>query len=113
MARERSGCRLTDVTNAERIQEASERRVFAVLECVDELHGGLLAHALQVRELLRRELVKVSRTIHELRLDELIDDLRAETFDVQRAATCKVPQRLFALCRAKQSARATCDRLVL
>ena len=44
--RERERRRLTDVADAEREQEARQRRVLAAFECLDEIGGRLRAHAL-------------------------------------------------------------------
>src|SRR3990172_8669500 len=85
-----TGGGLADVADPEPIDEPCKRRVLRLLERVEQILGRLLAHALEARQGVQGELVQIRRGAHEVRLDELVDDLLAETVDVERAARREV-----------------------
>ena len=111
MVREREGRRLPHVADAEREQEAGERRLLAPLECRDEIGRRLRAHALEAGQLLFAQGVQVGRRRDATRIDQLLDDLVAETLDVHGAARREVAQRLASLGLADEPARAAGHRL--
>ena len=84
--RQRGGRRLADLPDAERHQEAGEGGLLAALELGAQVLGRLLAHALEPDERRLVEVVEVGEVAHQAALDQLIDQLLAETLDVEGAA---------------------------
>ncbi len=103
--------RLADMPDAEREDEARERRVLALFDAGDDVRRALLRHPLQRRELRDAQPIQIGRRAHQLRVDELVDELVAQALDVHRAAAREMQQRLLALRGADQSAGAARDRL--
>jgi len=94
------------VADAQRVQEARQRRVLALPERRDEVGGTLLAHAVQRRQLRDVEPVQVRQRAHQAAVDQLVDELLAQAFDVHRAPARVVQQRLLALRGTEQPAGA-------
>src|SRR5215469_688609 len=88
--RERRG--FADLADAERIQEARQCRAAAAVDGGDEIGRGLFTHALELGELPGRERVEIGGRAHHIPLDELLDDLVAESLDVERPAAREVTQ---------------------
>ena len=86
------------------------RRAF--VDRSDDVAGGLLGHAIERREPVDAQAVKIDRRVHDACVDQLIDQLVAQPFDIHRAAAGKMQQRLLALRRAHETAGAARDRLV-
>ena len=101
------GRRLAHVADAQRVQEARQRRLLALLQGRDQVDGALLAHALQRRQLRHTQRVQLGQRADETAIDQLVDDLVAQPFHVHRAAAGVVQQRLLALRAAEQAAAAT------
>jgi hypothetical protein len=76
----------TDVPDSEREQKPGERRLLALLQRFCEVGGGFLAHSIELGELLRSKSIKSGCVFDEGLLDELVDELAAETLDIHRAA---------------------------
>src|SRR5437867_1859260 len=97
---------LADMANAQRIQEARQRRALALLDRRDEVGRALVGHALQRRELRDAQLVELRQGAHDAAIDELVDELAAQALDVHGAAAREMQHRLLALCAAEQAPRA-------
>jgi hypothetical protein len=104
--------RLPDLADAQREDEAGERRLLALFDGVDHVGRGLVGHPLEARQPGGFELVDVGRRVHDAAVDDLVDQLFAEAFDIHRAASGEMQQRLLALRRTEQAARAPRDRFV-
>ena len=102
-----------DVTDAQRVNEAGERRVAAGSNRIEQVGGRFFGHALQPCERRGVEPVKVGRGAHVAAVDQLFDELFAQPFDVHGAARGKVDQRLLALRRAKEAGGAARHGFVL
>src|SRR5690606_15791306 len=97
----------------ERIQETSERRTSTPVQRAQELHGGLCTHALQIHQLLGREAIKIGRRSDEAGVNQLIDQLRAQTFDVHCSARREVPNRLLSLGSTNKTSDTASHRFAL
>ncbi len=73
---------------------------------------GFLAHALELRELLRPQGEKIRRRAHPVAVHQLLDQLVAEPLDVERAARGEMLDLFLALRRAGPSAGAARHRLI-
>ena len=109
MRRQRRGRRLTHIADAEREQETRQRRVLGLAERDDEVVGGLLAHPIERGERRAIETEQVRRRLHEVRVDQLLDDLLPEPFHIQRATRGEVTELLLALRHAAEARRAAGD----
>ena len=84
----------------------------ALVDRRNDVGRGLVGHALELGERRDAQLVDVGRRVHEAAVDQLIDQLVAQALDIHRAPAGEMQQRLLALRRAHQPARAARDRLV-
>ena len=76
-----------------------------------DVAGALVGHALERGELGEAELVQIGRRVDDAAVDELVDELVAQSLDVERAPAREVQERLLALRRAHEAAAAARDRL--
>ncbi len=106
VAREVLRGRLADVADPEAVEEARERRRAARGDVGDEVACALVGHALERLELLLGERVEIGKRLHEPLVDELVDDLLAEAFDVERAPAGEMEDRELALRGAEEAAAA-------
>ena len=106
MSREILRRRLADLADAQAVEEAGERRLAARREVRDQARGALLAHALECLELLPGERVEIGQRRDHAGVDELIDDLLAQTLDVERAPTGEMEDRELPLRGAEETAGA-------
>src|SRR5205085_601780 len=79
---------------------------FAGFETVNEILGGLFAHAFQFGQLLGRQAIKIGDRLHQPGVHDLIDDLFAQAFDVHRSARCEAAQLALELADAFVAASA-------
>ncbi len=101
--------RLTHIADAERIDETRQRGLSAVFDRLQQILGRLLAHAFQFGQCLQIQFVfviQIGRCADDAAIHQLLHQLVAQTFDVQRAAAGKMQQGLLALRRAEQAAGA-------
>ena len=110
-AREVLRRRLADVGNAERVDEARQRRPLAPLDRADEVACRELGHALQAGQRRLVQPVQVRCGLHQTAVHKLVHQLVAQAVDVQGAAACEVEDRLLALRGAEQAAAAPRHRL--
>lgn len=106
MARQVLGGGFADITDAERENEARERRLLALFDGGEQVGGGFFRHAIKTRDLPGIESVKVGRRVHDAVVDQLVDQFLAQTLDVHGAARGEMQKRLLALRRAIESAGA-------
>ena len=104
---------LADVSHAKPEQEARQRGVLRFLERVDDVLRRLVRHAIQPGQRGETELVQIGQGANQIGVDQLLDQLVAQAFDLDRAACREVQYRLFALGRAEQAAGATIVDFVL
>ncbi len=112
MIRERLRHGLADVPDPERDQQARQRRASGAFEGRDQVGRRFGTHPFESghRFLVERE--DVGQAPHELGVDELVDELLAETVDVEGTATREVAQVVLPLCPAVE-VRASRDGLAL
>ncbi|MNV48038.1 hypothetical protein D3C71_1399270 [compost metagenome] len=96
----------SDVTDAQREQQAVQARLARLVDGSHQVVGGLLAHAVQAYELQRAQAVQVGQGFDPAAVHQLVHQFLAQAFDVQRLAAGRVPQGLLALGAAEQAARA-------
>ena len=75
-----------DVQDAQPEQQPPQVALLAGGDAVEEVPGGLLAHAFEARHLGQLERIEVRHVAHEAALDELAHEDFAAAFDVHRAA---------------------------
>src|ERR1700678_1014928 len=97
--RERERGRLADVADAERIQEARQSRALGGLHGHVNLLRRFFTHALERLELRGFELEQIGGGLDPIAIHQLLDQLVAETLDIERAPRCEVLDLLFALRR--------------
>src|SRR6185369_818186 len=105
------GC-FADVADTQRINEAGQCRAAALVDRRNDVGRGFFRHALELGQRRDTELVDIRRRANNGGVDQLIDQLVAETLDVHRSSAGKVQQRALALRRTDEAARAARDRLV-
>src|SRR6056297_2665612 len=100
--------RFADFWNAQREKEPGKRCLLAVLYSLKEVAGGLFSHAVQGNKLLHGQGVDISRCPDDGSMlapaYQLLDDLRAQAFDIHGAPRCKMPQFFFTLRGTYESA---------
>src|SRR5437870_5164237 len=97
MTRENLRHLLTHAGDPERVDQAMQLGMSCLREARKQVRRRLLRHALEAGERRLVELVEVRRTLDELPLDQLVDDLFAEPLDVHRAPAGEMQERLLAL----------------
>ena len=113
MTRQGARRRLADLPDAEGVEETGESRRLASGQRREHVRRGFVAQAREPRELPVRQPIEIADIGDEALLDELVDELVAETPDVHRPPGGEVPEALLALGRAAQLARAPGSRLRL
>src|SRR5215472_6023751 len=86
-----------DVTDSQRENEPRKRCCPTPVNRRHDVCRGLLRHPLQLGKCRHAELVQVGRRVNDAGIDELIDQLVSQAFDVHRPTVGKVQQRLLAL----------------
>ena len=100
------GCGLAHMANAQAVEKTRQRGALGTLQGIEQVAGRFFCHALQAAQGGQIQPVQVGQTAHHVALYQLIDQLLAQAFNVECAALRIVQQRLLALRRAKQPARA-------
>src|SRR5438874_4609607 len=95
--------RLADVPYAKGENESRERRLLALLDRSKNVARALLCHPFEPNQLCVIELVKVGRRMHDAVIYQLIDELVAQSLDIERAPPGKMQQRLLPLRRTDQT----------
>ena len=85
-ASERLGDACADVQDAESVKDAPHVAGFAGFDAVEEIAGGLFAHAFEIGEVVQLESIEVGNVLHQSVLDQLGDQHFAAALDVHRAA---------------------------
>src|SRR6185295_15698063 len=83
MASEIARSCFADVADAKSIDEPVERGVPRFRQRCDDIGSGLFRHALEFRQRSQSELEQIGGRMHELTIYKLIDQLVAQSFDVQ------------------------------
>ena len=89
---QRLGGRFADVANAEGKNEAGKRRVFRFFQRGEHVLRRFGGHALERAQFFLVEHVQVGGGVDHAFVDQLLDQLVAESFDVDRAARHEVHQ---------------------
>ena len=97
---------LADLQDAEREQEAAQRRFFRRFQGLDQVGGGFLAHALQTGHVLGFEAVEVGHGLDQFLIHQGVHQLVAQAVDVHGAPRREVLDRLALLGAADQAAGA-------
>ena len=97
--------------NAQGVNEPVQLRVLGLLDAREEVRSRLFRHALEPGEGRLIELVEIRRAFRQIALDQLVDDLLAQAFDVHRAAAREMEERLLPLRLAVETPGAACRRL--
>ena len=106
--------RLADVADAEAVEEPRQRRPLAPGDVGDQVGGALVAHALERLELVLGQRVDVGQRLDPPGVDQLVDDLLAQPFDVERTPAGEMEDRELALRGADETAAAAMvDRALL
>ena len=98
---------LPDIADAERKNKARQRSVLTVFDCSQQIDCGFFAHAFQINDRQQAEFIQGRGVADDMCIDQLLDQLFAESVDIHRAAAGEMPQCLLALRGAKQPAGAT------
>ncbi len=106
MAREIQRRRLAHFADAERVDEARQRRRATSIDRGAQVLRRLGSHPVERFERRDVERIDVGHVLDESALDQLIDQLVAEPFDVHRQPRREVADRFFALRRAIETAAA-------
>src|SRR5438552_9862822 len=104
--------RLAYVPYAKGENESRERRLLALLDRSKNVARALLCHPFEPNQLCVIELVKVGRRMHDAVIYQLIDELVAQSLDIERAPPGKMQQRLLPLRRTDQTTGAARNRFV-
>ena len=83
MGGQQLGHGLADVTDAERDEQSREARLAGAVQRGDQVRRRLLPHALERHQLLLLQGEDVGEARDETGIDELVDQLLAESVDVQ------------------------------
>ncbi len=110
--RQRERGRLAHIAYAERVQKSRQRRALGTQNGGLQFLRGLIAHALERRELLLLQVEQIRGCSHPIAIHQLFDELVAQSLDVQGAARGKMLDFLLALRRAYSSSGAPRDRLI-
>ena len=100
--RDRLGGHGADVRDAEPEQHAAERALPGVRDRGDHVLGGALLEAVELEQLLDRQLVEVGRAPHQPELPEARHQALPDAVDVERAARDEMAQALEAAARAER-----------
>ncbi|OQA30542.1 MAG: hypothetical protein BWY57_02785 [Betaproteobacteria bacterium ADurb.Bin341] len=103
---------LADIADAQGVNKPGKAAVFASLDGRQQVLRRFLAHAFQPSQSRQIEAVKISQSLHQPGIDQLLNQLVAQTFDIHGAARGEMPKRLLPLRRAVKAARATRHRFV-
>ena len=82
--------RFADVPDTQRVDDPGERRPAALVDRGDYVRGGFVRHPLELGQRGDAELVQIGRRVDDVRVDELVDELVAQAFDVHRATAREV-----------------------
>src|SRR6266850_1432679 len=93
---------LTDLRDAQRVEESAELRPAAVTDPVEQVLRRLVGKASELHNLLLGQAVQVARVLNPAAVDDLTHGGVTETIDVQGAAAGEVAQTLQALCGAER-----------
>ena len=88
---------LTDVRDAERINEPRETRFATGIDGVEQVTRGYLGETLQLNDLLVHKAVEIRRRTDQPLVDQLLDDLVAQAVDIHRSARYEMDDRLLKL----------------
>ena len=89
--------RLAHLRDAERVKEAAERRMLAVLESRNEVLSRLVREALELDHLLPGQSVEVAGVLDPSLLDDLVERGVAEALDVESTTAGEMAQELESL----------------
>ncbi len=93
----------THIGNAQRINEARQGRLSAVGDGLEQLVAGDFREAFQVDDLFVFQLVQIGRRADEFLIDQLLDGLVTQPFDVHGATRHVMDDRLLELRTAGQT----------
>ena len=94
------------MADAQAVDEAGQRGMAAFFQAVEQILCGLFGHAVQPGQGVELELVQVGQAVDQAAVDQLVDQLFTEVFDIHGAALGKVQHGLLALGAAEQAGRA-------
>src|SRR5690606_2883466 len=101
---------LTDIGDAQRIDEAGQAHLLALLDCQQQVVGGYLGKTFQGNDLLIGEREQVRGRADQVPLDQLLDDLLPQAVDIKRPTGDEMDDRLLQLGLAGQPTHAAIDR---
>src|SRR5690606_34498086 len=101
---------LADIRNAQRVDKARQGRALAVFDGLEQLVAGDFRKAFQIDDLLKFQAIQVRRRTDELFVDQLLDGLVAQAFNVHRPSRNIVNDRLLELRAAGQTTHAAIHR---
>ena len=101
-----SGSLFAHRTDAQREQEALERRVARSVDGSQQVGRGLLAHARQGLQGGGIQPIQVGRLMHQVAIHQLLDQHISQPVDVHGAPVREVPERALALRTAEKAAHA-------
>ncbi len=85
-ASQQLGGLLTDIGDAQRIDEARQRRRPTRLDGLQQVAAGYLGEAFERDDLLESQAIEIGRRANQLLVHQLLDDLVAEAVDIHGAA---------------------------
>ena len=97
--------------DAERVDEARQRRAFCRLQGGEDVLRRFFRHARQRCPVFKRQGKEVGGAVQAVVAHQLFDEFVAESLDVERLARGEMDERLRPLCAAMQAAGAARHRL--
>jgi len=101
------------MANSECVDKTAPARVARLLQRRHDVGGGFVCHARQARQCSDTKLEQVRWRVHELRVDELVDQLVAKSLDVQRRRPAKCNSACLRWAGQNQAAGAPVNPFVL
>ena len=89
-----------DVANVQGIEEPGQPAVLARLDAGQQVLRRFAAHPLQAHRLLQREPVQIAVASHQAPIDQLVDQLVSQPFDIHRIPGGEIADRFLDLRRA-------------